>query len=253
MCTCHGDLYPKRRAAFLEWITKDKGDDAVCVFPSAPVFTRNNDVEHEYRQDSDLHYLTGFAEPSTCLVMDGKTKASSFFVRARDPDREIWDGPRFGVDGAKEHFAADEAFTIDKLEAELPKLFANKKRLYYRLGVNRQMDDKILEAIDRTRARAKLGITWPVEIIDPGTVLHEMRLFKTKDDLETDAQSGRHHRRGPHPRDARDKGRHARVPSRGDDPRDVPSARLGAGGLRQHRGLGSRTRRSSTTARITGR
>jgi Xaa-Pro aminopeptidase len=106
------------------------------------------------------------------------------FVRPRDPDREIWDGPRFGVDGAKEHFAADEAFTIDKLAEELPKLFQNKKRLYYRLGVNRAMDDKVLEAIDRARARAKLGFTWPVEIIDPGTILHEMRLFKSKEDLQ---------------------------------------------------------------------
>jgi Xaa-Pro aminopeptidase len=84
----------------------------------------------------------------------------------------------------KEHFGADEAFTIDKLAEELPRLFQNKKRLYFRLGVNRQMDDKILEAIDKTRARAKLGFSWPVEIIDPGTVIHEMRLFKSKDDLD---------------------------------------------------------------------
>jgi Xaa-Pro aminopeptidase len=183
MCTCHSDLYPKRRAALLDAILA-KGDDAVCVFPAAPVFTRNNDVEHDYRQDSDLFYLTGFAEPGTVLVMDGKDRKSTMFVRPRDPDREIWDGPRYGVDGAKEHFGADEAHTIDKLGDELPKLFTNKKRLYYRLGQNRQMDDKVLEAIDKTRARAKLGITWPVEIVDPGTVLHEMRLFKTQMDLD---------------------------------------------------------------------
>lgn len=194
MCTCHSELFAKRRRTFLEAVSARAGDagaqDAVCVFPAAPVFTRNNDVEHDYRQDSDLFYLTGWSEPSTVLVMDaapgkdgGAQLRSTMFVRPRDPDREIWDGPRFGVDGAKEHFGADEAFTFDKLVEELPKLFQNKKRLYYRLGVNRAMDDKILEAIDRTRARAKLGFTWPVEIIDPGTILHEMRLFKSKDDL----------------------------------------------------------------------
>jgi Xaa-Pro aminopeptidase len=183
MCTCHSDLYVKRRRAFLEAALARGGDEAVCVFPAAPVFTRNNDVEHEYRQDSDLFYLTGFAEPGSVLVADVKEKTTTMFVRPRDVDREIWDGPRFGVDGAKEHFAADEAFTIDKLAEELPKLFQNKKRLYYRLGVNRQMDDKVLEAIDKARARAKLGFSWPVEIVDPGTILHEMRLFKSSDDL----------------------------------------------------------------------
>jgi len=186
MCTCHSELFAKRRRAFLEAVTARAGGDegSVCVLPAAPVFTRNNDVEHDYRQDSDLFYLTGFSEPQTVLVMDAANTKSTMFVRPRDVDREIWDGPRFGVDGAKEHFAADEAFTIDKLELELPKLFQNKKRLYYRLGVNRAMDDKVLEAIDRARARAKLGFTWPVEIIDPGTILHEMRLLKSKADLD---------------------------------------------------------------------
>jgi Xaa-Pro aminopeptidase len=184
MCTCHSDLFLKRRNAFVEAAIARSGDEAVCVFPAAPVFTRNNDVDHEFRQDSDLFYLSGFAEPGTVLVVDVKEKKTTMFVRPRDPDREIWDGPRWGVDGAKEHFGADEAFTIDKLAEELPRLFQNRRRLYYRLGINRQMDDKVLEAIDKTRARAKLGISWPVEIVDPGTIIHEMRLFKSKDDLD---------------------------------------------------------------------
>jgi Xaa-Pro aminopeptidase len=180
MCTCHSDVYGKRRKAFIEAVGA-KEPDFVAVFASAPVFTRNNDVEHEYRQDSDLFYLTGFNEPGTVLVMDAKKV--TMFVRPRDPERETWDGPRYGVDGVKEHFGADESFTIDKVSEELPKLFQGKKRLYYRLGPNRPMDDKVLEGIDRARARGKLGHAWPTEIVDPGTVLHEMRLFKHSEDL----------------------------------------------------------------------
>src|SRR5688572_24305773 len=183
MCTCHSELYAKRRRAFLDFVAA-KGDDAVCVFPAAPVFTRNNDVDHDFRQDSDLFYLTGFPEPGTVLVCDAKDKKTTMFVRPRDSEREIWDGPRYGVDGVKDHFYADESFTIDKLGEELPRLFQNRKRLYYRLGQNRPMDDKVLEAIDKTRSRAKLGISWPVEIVDPGTILHEMRLFKSREDLD---------------------------------------------------------------------
>lgn len=182
MCTCHSELYGKRRRAFLDAIAA-KDEHSVAVFAAAPVFTRNNDVEHEYRQDSDLFYLTGFAEPGTVLVLDAKTKKSTMFVRPRDPERETWDGPRAGVDGVKEHFGADESFTIDKVGEELPKLFQNRTRLYYRLGPNRVFDDKVLEAVDRARARGKLGHAWPVEIVDPGTVVHEMRLFKDTSDL----------------------------------------------------------------------
>ena len=182
MCTCHSELYGKRRRAFVEAIAA-KDPESVAVFASAPVFTRNNDVEHDYRQDSDLYYLTGFAEPGSVLVLDAKEKKSTMFVRPRDPERETWDGPRAGVDGVREHFGADEAFTIDKVAEELPKLFQNRTRLYYRLGLNRAFDDKVLEALDRARARAKLGYSWPVEIVDPGTIVHEMRLFKNAEDV----------------------------------------------------------------------
>ncbi len=184
MCTCHSDMYPKRKRRFLDAIAEEN-EDSVALFASAPVFTRNNDVEHEYRQDSDLFYLTGFAEPGTALVLEAKNKKATMFVRPRDPERETWDGPRAGVDGAKVHFDADDALTIDKLGEELPKLFQNKTRLYYRLGQHRQMDDKVLEGIDRARARGKLGYSWPVEIVDPATILHEMRLFKAADEGAT--------------------------------------------------------------------
>ena len=85
MCTCHSDLFPKRRRAFLDLVAKS-GEDAVCFFPAAPVFTRNNDVEHDYRQDSDLFYLTGFGEPGSALVLDAKAGKTTMFVRPRDAD-----------------------------------------------------------------------------------------------------------------------------------------------------------------------
>src|SRR6185436_18729798 len=84
----------------------------VAVFPSAPVAIRNNDVEHEYRQDSDLYYLTGFDEPETVLVLTSQHPQHRvvMFVRPRDRDREIWDGARTGVEGAVRDFGADAAF-----------------------------------------------------------------------------------------------------------------------------------------------
>ena len=41
----------------------------VLVVFAARTALRNNDVEHEYRQDSDFYYLTGFDEPESVLVL----------------------------------------------------------------------------------------------------------------------------------------------------------------------------------------
>jgi Xaa-Pro aminopeptidase len=158
---------------------------AVAVIPSAPVFIRNNDVEHEYRQDSDLFYLTGFDEPESVAVLDAVTRRLTLFVRPRDRDREVWDGPRAGVDGAKTLYAADESFVITELDEKLPLALQNHRRVYYRLGHNRKFDDRLLGAIDRVRSRQRTGVTAPTEVVDPGSIIHEMRLRKTVPELES--------------------------------------------------------------------
>jgi len=179
------ELYKNRRRAFVDAMAA-RGGASVAVLASTPVFYRNSDVEHEYRQDSDIHYLTGFAEPESVIVLTaGKDGAPelTYFVRPRDPDREVWDGPRAGVAGVVSDFGADKAFPIAELAVELPKLLEDKERLYYRVGRDRVFDDKVFAALDRARARTKLGHAYPTEIVEPGTVVHEMRLFKDAEGL----------------------------------------------------------------------
>src|SRR3954470_18393223 len=156
----------------------------VAVGPSAPLAIRNNDVEHEYRQDSDFFYLTGFDEPDSVLVLNSQSEQRfTLFVRARDPEREVWDGARAGVEGAVSQFGADVAFTIGDLSLKLPDAIQNTERVFYRLGKNRSFDDTLLGALDRVRARARLGVTCPSSIVDAATVVHESRLLKSKLEL----------------------------------------------------------------------
>jgi Xaa-Pro aminopeptidase len=176
--------FAKRRERVFDALTAAAGKDAVLVVPSAPVFVRNNDVEHEYRQDSDFFYLTGFDEPHSVLVMSTRERKTTLFVRPRDREREVWDGPRAGVDGAKSDFGADQAFTIGELGEQLPKLLENTRRVYYRFGRDRAFDERMLSALDHLRARARFGIAWPTEMFDPAPTLHEMRLFKDAFEIE---------------------------------------------------------------------
>src|SRR5215210_92577 len=110
------NVFARRRDRVLERI------DGVLVVPSQPVALRNNDVEHEYRQDSDLHYCAGFDEPESVLVLTTKHAKHKFvlFVRPRDPDREVWDGARAGAEGAVAKYGADAAYPISELASRLP-------------------------------------------------------------------------------------------------------------------------------------
>jgi Xaa-Pro aminopeptidase len=175
--------YAERRQRLIE----RAGRGAVLVFPSAPVAIRNNDVEHDYRQDSDFHYLTGFDEPESVLVLatEHAEHRVVLFVRPRDPDREIWDGAREGVDGAVKNFGADAAFPMSELASRLPEYLKAHERLVYRIGRDRKFDDRVLAALDVARSQVRAGFSSPTQIIDPVTLVHEMRLCKSEEEIAT--------------------------------------------------------------------
>jgi len=174
------ELFAKRRQRVLEEI------DGVAIIPSAPVTLRNNDVEHEYRQDSDLFYLTGFDEPRSVLVLSTvhPEHRSVLFVRPRDREREVWDGARAGVEGAKERCGVDATFPIGELDKRLGDYVAGASTLYYELGRQPEFDRRVLDAISGARGRGRNPKPWPTRIQHPETIWHEMRLIKDEAELD---------------------------------------------------------------------
>jgi Xaa-Pro aminopeptidase len=178
-----------RRQRYLDQIRSAGG--GVAVLPAAHVFIRNNDVEHEYRQDSDFYYLTGFDEPESVLVLSTEhpEHRAVLFLRRRDKDRETWDGPRLGVERAPDALGIDAAFPIDELDKRLPDYLADVTDLHYRLGANPEFDKVILRAIEGVRRRARTGVIAPSKIIDIARDVHEMRLHKTEAELDAMAKA----------------------------------------------------------------
>src|SRR5690349_5887177 len=159
--------------------------NSVAIIPAAREATRSNDTNYRFRQDSDFYYLTGFEEPEAiAVVKPGETHEYVLFVRPRDPEREIWDGRRAGVEGAKSEFGAQEAFPVAEFDAQLADILNDAEVLYYRLGVNRELDDKIIREIARMRGLNRKPIHPPTTIVDPATIVHELRVIKTPNELE---------------------------------------------------------------------
>ncbi len=179
-----GAVFAARRRRLLELV----GDGGAAIFPAAPVRIRNNDVEHAYRQDSDLYYLTGFEEPHSVLVLTNAhaEHRSVLFVQPRDPAREIWDGPRLGTDGAVAELGVDAAFPIAELAERLPAYLEGVESLHYPVGEGHPFDGKLYAAVRAARQRGRRsGRAFPTTFVAPLHGVHEMRL--KKDDAELDA------------------------------------------------------------------
>src|ERR1044071_3891001 len=158
---------------------------SVAIIPSARETTRSNDTQYRFRQDSDFLYLTGFDEPdSIAVVAPAQEKKSTLFVRPRDPAQEIWVGRRAGVEGAKSEFGADESFPIAEFEEKLQDILDGAEKLYYRLGVHADLDQKIIQKLAQMRSLNRKPIHPPRVIVDPATIVHEMRVIKSDEEIE---------------------------------------------------------------------
>ncbi|MGP8032697.1 MAG: Xaa-Pro aminopeptidase [Steroidobacteraceae bacterium] len=176
------DEFARRRRQLMRLM----GRDSIAVLPAAPVRHRNNDVEYPYRQDSDFHYLTGFGEPEAVAVLvPGRQQAEYIlFVRDRDRAREAWDGRRAGPAGAAREFGADDAFPITDMDEILPGLLENRTRVYYTMGVYADFDQRVVGWVNGLRTQAKNGRHPPQEFAALDHVLHDMRLYKSRHELE---------------------------------------------------------------------
>src|SRR5215211_2442988 len=169
----------------LEEFMRRMAPKSVAIIPGAHDITRSNDTHFRFRQDSDFFYLTGFEEPDALAVIKPESDNKyTLFVRPRDPEREIWDGRRAGVEGAKSELGAHEAFPIAEFEAKLSEYLDGADVLYYRLGVDRDLDNTLIKEISRMRALNRKAIHPPQTIVDPATIVHERRVVKSPDEIE---------------------------------------------------------------------
>ena len=160
--------------------------DGVALIPTAHEALRNRDSHYPYRFDSYFYYLTGFQEPEAVLLLVAGTQPKSLlFCRDKDMEREAWDGFRHGPAGAAERFGFDEAYSIAQLDEMVLKLLANQPKLYYALGQDQAWDARVAAWLNHLRAQGRSGISAPAEICDVRTLLDEMRLFKSPEELDT--------------------------------------------------------------------
>lgn len=173
--------YAQRREQLMARIGK-----GTAVFRSAPMAVMHNDVEYNFRQDSDFYYLTGFNEPQAVAVLAPHHEEHKFvlFVRPKDPERETWTGYRVGVEAAKERFGADEVYPIAELDEKLPQYLEKADRIYYRMGRDRSFNDTILKHWQRLMWSYPKRGTGPIAIEDPAPTLHSLRQIKSSVELE---------------------------------------------------------------------
>lgn len=174
--------YAQRRKKLMQKISPT----SIVILPAAPIARRNGDYNYAYRQNSDLYYLTGFEEPESVAILMPKRKEGEFilFNRAKDRQTEIWEGRRAGQTGGCKIFGANEAFPISELEKKLPELLEGRSEIHYPVGLDKDFDTILLNAMNKIRSKIRNGLQSPIAIVDFTETIHEMRLIKSPAEID---------------------------------------------------------------------
>ncbi|MHC1480111.1 aminopeptidase P N-terminal domain-containing protein [Frateuria aurantia] len=160
-------------------------EDAVVLLAAAPRRVRSGDICWPYRQDSDFLYLTGYQQPDAVLaLLPGRRHGETvLFCRERDPELERWHGPGIGTEGAVSEYLVDDAFPIEDIDDILPGMIEGRSRIYCHFGSDQEFDGQVQAWIRRLRQLQGGGVV-AKELLALGHLLHDLRLFKSRGELQ---------------------------------------------------------------------
>ena len=171
-------VFYKRRQEFLS-----KLNGKAAIIPSANFVQHHADCEYPFRQNSNFWYLTGFDESdSIALFLSHKNEGEKFilFVNPKDSISEVWNGFRWGLDGAKEVFKADRSHSIKDFESLLPNYLKGADEIVFSVGKNKRIESILLDIWSKQLEDLSRTGRAPNAIRSPDVFLNEMRLIKSE-------------------------------------------------------------------------
>jgi Xaa-Pro aminopeptidase len=175
------ELFAARRKAFLERLPQG----SMAVLFAAPHSKRNDDVHYEYRSCSYFYYLTGVREQEAAAIfLPGSSVPYRLFLLPKNPEMEMWEGKRIGVEDGKRVFQADETHPIADFEKVFREQLKQAEALFYTLGNYPEQDELIFRVIREHHPNPRRGEKKFVRLEKVQEILNPMR--KVKDAAEAD-------------------------------------------------------------------
>lgn len=175
--------------------------DIIVLFGGS-LKSRNYDNVYRFRIDSNFHYLTGFAEPESALLLWKEQKGKQteihfeFFCLPRDRVREQWDGFRYGPARAKKLVGATEAFEISKFQERMGQWISSRRpgtltNVYSNLVDHPAMERDFRVFLEKFPFHGRRGVLAPQAFFDVRHQIYGLRLVKDAAELDIMRKSSR--------------------------------------------------------------
>ena len=199
-----------RRARVMEQL----GPHSMLILWSADLKSYSNDVEYEFRQDSDLYYLTAMEQDQTILVLmpSNETRKEILFIKEKDPEREHWEGRIMSKKDATAHTGIETVYLVDRFDTFVSAMLTGRPFDLPRYRTSTEYS-AFFEALADNRARVALVLTelpdlegellyplrfaqrireryFGLEVQNAADIIHKLRQIKTPYEEELLRRSG---------------------------------------------------------------
>jgi Xaa-Pro aminopeptidase len=163
-----------RRSRVLEALPRQ----SVLILWSAPARNYSLDIDYEYRQESNLYYLTGLVQQDTILVLipGDPVRREVLFVKERDLAREHWDGRLLSPEEASARTGITAVMTTAEFEPFIEQILAGGNQLALLLpGENPDVPPSPSAAFAKRMGETFVGL----KDVDATPILTNLRMVKT--------------------------------------------------------------------------
>lgn len=172
------EVFKERRKKVLSQMKENE----ILILASHPVFYRQHDVPHPYRQDNFFYYLTGLEEQDSYLVLGKENPSCLLFVRGHSAHEEIWES-RLGPQEAQKQVGADECLPLEKFDDYIKNLSSKITHIYRISSINKDFDRKLesLCIMEKTKTPGNFS---QIQFLNARKMLSEMRMIKSPKEIE---------------------------------------------------------------------
>lgn len=113
---------------------------SIAIFNSNEEMPRNGDAMYDFKQNSDLYYLTGLDQEDCMLVLFPDCPIPSYrealFVKRTNETMEIWNGHKYTLDEAREVSGVANVFWYDEFDSLMKATINMAEHVYLNLNEN---------------------------------------------------------------------------------------------------------------------
>ncbi len=163
-------------------------DNAVVIIRTGELAIRNNDCNYKFRPNSTFFYLTGFPEPRAYVLINSNGD-TLLVALPKDPEKEVWEGFRYGCDCAINKFGVNNAITINELDDGVLAFLDSARHVVF-LFSDDHLHQQVIDWCNQLDERVHAGAIAPTSLIDLAPYVSEMRLRKDTEEISLLKKSG---------------------------------------------------------------